>query len=1196
MTSSYVAESRDGGTLVAARDQATTVALAGAEDRAVRRAAQDLCRDLETVCGAHATISAQAAGARLVIGTIGVSPAIDEAIARGDLDVSALTAPGDGLRWEGFVIQAGPDAVYLAGADRRGTIFGIYDLCEAIGVSPWHWWGDVPVRRREHVTIVRGTRADWPSVRYRGIFLNDEEELDAWARSHTADRTIGPETYRRVFELLLRLKGNYLWPAMHVNAFNQDPANGRLAHAMGIVIGGSHCDMLLRSNEHEFDPWVAGQGEPVVYDYSLPGRNRGKLLEYWRGSIEQNRGFEVTWTVGMRGIHDYGFSTAAIDADGALSESEKHTARVRLLEQVIADQRALLAHELSDRADEVPQIFIPYKEVLPLYDAGLRVPDDVTIVWADDNFGYIRRFPSGEERERSGGHGLYYHSSYWSQPPRSYLATSSTPLALMRHELTKAWDHGIRRLWVDNVGGLKPLEIETEFFLRSAWEAGKESSTADVVGFVEQWAAKTFSGGHGPHIAHLYAEYYQLANQRKIEHLSANTFTQSGYGDEAGRRLDALHRLYVRTNEIHGALPADERDAFFQLIGIKIHLAYLTSAQFRYADRSTLAFDQGKVSAADHYLTLSRSFDSHKRAAVHYYNHTMSGGKWAHIFTPDEFPPPVMALYPAAKPALSIGAPGLGVLPWGDDVATEDPRLDFWPYGATTKWLEVFTTGAGGLKYQVAADDWIEVSALSGVIDTEARLSVSVPDAQARRGQSGTIVVRNLDDDTEVAVTVSVPSVPAPDPGFIGSVEADGYLSIDPSLPERRLDGASSSWATVPHLGRYDNSAAVARGDRDAVLEYDVHLVTAGAHLLELHRLPTLDATGRIRVAVSVDDAAPVVIESPTTDEYRGAWTTAVLDNVELLQARLPYLDAGRHTLRIQAVDPGVAVSKLVIYTGTRRSSNLGPQFSQHTARPTRSIPEPAPDLVDEQELARVARDIYRTDPDAVPPPPVVYAGHGFWDTDTTFKPNQAVAQETLAAPHSWTRDDGTKNVLEDLGAGVVVEEGGVLALEAEYALVNQASAWTTPSLDAEPVTWSHTQAETGGGSGLAVHIAERGLRWDDPVRAPGLHYSVEVTKQGSYHVWLLAKYDDRDDDSCWLAVDGTPLSLDAQYSGGNLYSFGTQQIWLWTLLSEVELRPGRHVLSILARKSGLRIDRLYLTTGDEVPPADADWSASSRH
>lgn len=1204
MSSSFIVDGLSEGVLVAERDRTTVVALDVAEDPAVERAVHDLCRDLAAVCGAQARLAETGDDPVLIVGTIGTSAAVDDAIARGDLDVAAIRDPEGRLRWEGFVIQAGPGVVYIAGADRRGTIYGIYDLCEAMGVSPWYWWGDVPVRAREHVVVARdAARADWPSVRYRGIFLNDEEELEAWARAHTSDDTIGPETYRRVFELLLRLKGNYLWPAMHVNAFNHDPANGRLAHAMGVVIGTSHCDMLLRSNEHEFEPWAAARAEQVAYDYSIPGRNRELLLDYWRGSIDQNRDYDVTWTVGMRGIHDYGFSTAAIDADDALDEAEKTAARVALLEQVITDQRALLTDALGDRGAEAPQIFIPYKEVLPLYDAGLRVPDDVTIVWANDNFGYVRRLPTARELERAGGHGLYYHSSYWSQPPRSYLATSSTPLALMRHELSKAWSRGVRRLWVDNVGGLKPLEIETEFFLRSAWEAGKESTTSDVVEFVRRWADTTFSGGLGDRIATLYATYYRLANQRKIEHLAANAFAQSGYGDEASRRVDALHDLFEEVVAIQEALPTDERDAFFQLVGIKIHLAYLVSAQFAYADRSTHAFDQGKAAAADHHLALSRVLDQHKRAAIHHYNHSMSGGRWSGIFTPEQFPPPVMALYPAAKPALSTGAAGLGVLVWGDDLPSERPRLELWPHGLDAKWIDVFTTGSAGLKFEVVADEWIDVAPSSGVVESETRLTVRLADPH-RRGASGTIVVRNLADDTEISVEVAVPSTPAAAPDFAGWLEADGHVTIDPARPDRRGDRASTTWTTVPHLGRDLDDAVVSVGDSrtavetrrpGAVLEYDLHLVTAGAHVLELYRLPTLDSTGRIRVAVSVDQHPSVVVESATTDEFRGDWTSAVLDNVERLRTRLPFLTAGEHTLRIHAVDPDVVLSKLVVHTRPRRPGNLGPQLSRHTRMAGRDRPDPSPSELDVAELAHVARTIYRTDAGSVPLPPVVYSGPGFWASDTTFKRNHTVEQVALAAPRSYVSPDGTKDVLATLAGGAVVEQDGVIALEAEYALVGDPGAWSTSSLDAVPVAWSHTQAETDGGTGLAMHVAERGLRWDDPVSAPGLHFALDVARAGTYHAWLLVKFDDRDDDSCWLAVDGAVQPVAAQHAGGDLYSFGTQQIWLWTALSDLELPAGRRVLSVLARKSGLRIDRIYLTTGDQLPPADAAWTPSPR-
>lgn len=517
------------------------------------------------------------------------------------------------MRWEAFLIQAVGEALYVVGTDRRGTVFGIYDLCEAMGVSPWYWFGDVPVRTRPEVRFRAEARhADWPGVAYRGIFINDEEELERWAQEHTGDDTIGPETYARLFELVLRLKGNYVWPAMHVNAFNLDPANGRLADDLGVVIGSSHCDMLLRSNEHEFEGWAAARPEPVAYDYSLPGRNRDELIEYWRGSVRQNGGYEVSWTVGMRGIHDTGFSTAAIDGDDSLTEVGRHRARVDLLGRVIADQRRLLIDELGDRGRDCLQLFIPYKEVLPLYDGGLELPDNVTVVWANDNFGYVRRYPTGAELDRPGGHGLYYHSSYWSVPPRSYLATSSTPLALMRAELTKAWDHGIRRLWVDNVGGLKPLELETEFFLRCAWQAGKETTTSDVAGFVATWFDANFSGGRGAEVGELYARYYRLNNQRKIEHLDGDAFSLTSDGDEAARRVRDLADIAARIASIAVELPIGERDAFLQLIGIKVHLAYLVAAQFAYADRSRLALAQGRPAAADAYTVRSKEYDGRR--------------------------------------------------------------------------------------------------------------------------------------------------------------------------------------------------------------------------------------------------------------------------------------------------------------------------------------------------------------------------------------------------------------------------------------------------------------------------------------------------------------------------------------------------------------------------------------------------------
>lgn len=484
-------------------------------------------------------------------------------------------------------------------------------------------------------------------MQYRGIFLNDEEELNAWAKLHTTDGTIGPATYRPVFELILRLKGNYIWPAMHVNAFNADPENGRLADEMGIVGGTSHCDMLLRSNQHEFDPWVEKKGYTgLLYDYSLE-ENRLKLQEYWRESVEQNAAYEVSFTLGMRGIHDSGFRTRAIDENAALSEEQKLEARVRLLEKVISDQREIIRSVLHhERPDEALQVFIPYKEVLPLYDAGLVLPEDITVMWTNDNFGHIRRYPSKQEQLRKGGHALYFHSSYWAPAPLSYLFINSIPLAQTGCELRKAYENGIRKIWVDNVGALKPLEQDMEYFLAFGWDAARpEALVHHIHEYLVRWFNEQFSGNFGEECARIYEAYAQITNVCKVDHFYRDAFSQTAYGDEAGRRVNRLKELYSRVCRVHDALPADERDAFFELLGMKVSVSYFINAAFYYADRSRQGYRQGKMQCADEYLHLSRRMMGCKRQMLDFYNHRMAGGKWKGILTPEAFPPPASCIY-----------------------------------------------------------------------------------------------------------------------------------------------------------------------------------------------------------------------------------------------------------------------------------------------------------------------------------------------------------------------------------------------------------------------------------------------------------------------------------------------------------------------------------------------------------------------
>lgn len=322
--------------------------LSGQENSAVQIAARNLAKDIEKVSAYEVVFrdieDMKNAGAEhmkkgIWIASMGICEQVWEWFPGKLPDTGHLKDADGNVRWEAFLHQLCEDVLYIIGSDKRGTVYGIYDLSEQIGISPWYFWADVPPKKNRHFSFPEDYfKVDWPSVPYRGIFLNDEEELEAWAKKHTGDGTIGPETYGKIYELILRLKGNYIWPAMHVNYFNENPENRRLAGEAGIVVGTSHCDMMMRSNQNEWKPWIAQKGyRDVKYDYSIPGENRRILQEYWRESAEMYRDYDASYTVGMRGIHDSGFVTERIDTDESLTVEEKQQEKVRLLGKVIAD-------------------------------------------------------------------------------------------------------------------------------------------------------------------------------------------------------------------------------------------------------------------------------------------------------------------------------------------------------------------------------------------------------------------------------------------------------------------------------------------------------------------------------------------------------------------------------------------------------------------------------------------------------------------------------------------------------------------------------------------------------------------------------------------------------------------------------------------------------------------------------------------
>lgn len=1198
------------------RNQSVMVYVSDTENSAVHLAVENVTRDIDRACGCKAVITKEIEQGSIVIGTLANNQSLLAHLLEKGVSLDKLKQEDGSYHWEAFLQEVVDGIFYIIGTDRRGTVFGIYDLCEAIGVSPWYYFADVPVKTKDAFHLpLDFSKADWPSVKYRGIFLNDEEELDEWAKLHTTDGTIGPATYQPIFELLLRLKANFIWPAMHVNYFNENPENAALADRMGIVVGTSHCDMLLRSNQNEWEPWLEEKGyTDAVYDYSIEGQNREMLEEYWRESVENNKNYEVCYTVGMRGIHDSGFHTQAIDEDQSMNEDEKTKARVSLLGEVIQNQRGIIKDVIGqEREQHSLQTFIPYKEVLNLYDRELELPDNVTLIWANDNFGHVRRYPNETERKRTGGNGLYYHNSYWAAPgtAMSYLFINSIPLAHTGNELKKSYESGIRKLWILNVGGLKPLEQDMEFFLRYGWEAGKDKAlTKNALQFTEHWINANFSGNHGAEAAELYEIFAQVTNVRKIEHMNSNVFSQTVLGDEAGRRLMKLEDIFRRGNNIIYRLPQGERDAFFQLFLMKIHASYYTNHEFYYADRSVLSYDRGNMQAADHYVELSKKMMDYKRSMLHFYNQKMSGGKWEGILTPESFPPPPTAMYPARKPALQISGSGMSIHLWN-----EDDVLHFSIYGRRQKWLEIGNLGEEKLPIRIEVTegaDFISISQKEGSIQTEKRILVSVNDPKKHAGKTGLITVQNLKEGTVHSVRVLIEEHVEVPQGFSGYIEADGYIAI-PTASYHHYSCETDTelkcgWVTVPGIGRYEGAAMMAWNSslrpldgevkKHPFIGYDILLKESGEFALELHRFLTLHSTGKIRFGIGINDAEPIIVESETRDEWMGNWKESVFNNGEKMVIKLPYLSAGKHVLNLYMVDHYVTISKMILYTDEPNiASNLGPITSWHNHIPVSEQEFECPD-VEWNEVERLCNELYKTKESEVPLPNVLYATRDFYKTvHNVFLKGVNIPQASLGKKRyaNHVNPDARKDIIKEFGTGKFLETNGVVAIEAEYVLENSENAYLTSSMDGTALSWSHLQAETNGRTGLAMHVSKPGILWEDPNLAPAMHYQMRIHTPGTYHIWLLLRHYNDQSDSCYLSLDGVVRPLSEQLGQGKFHTYNTAQLYYWCYISALELTMGDHLFSILARKSELRIDRIYMSMGEELPPADLIWKDSIR-
>ncbi|MCE8780523.1 glycosyl hydrolase 115 family protein [Bacteroides thetaiotaomicron] len=594
------------------------IACSGSEAPVVRTSLDLLSRDLQTVLSATAHIDTNTGN--IIVGTIGQSKLIEQA----GIDISALKN-----KKQAFMLAVSEDGkLVVAGSDSHGTAYGILEISRLLGVSPWEWWADVTPEKKEMFRLSSNFRElQSPSVEYRGIFINDED----WGLMPWSNKTyepsdvkgeIGPRTNERIFELLLRLRANTYWPAMHecTLPFFLTKGNREAAKKYGIFMGASHCEPMACNAAGEWK--IRGKG---AYDYV---NNSPAVYQFWENRVKEVAGQEILYTLGMRGVHD-----------GKMQGAKTVEEQKAVLNRVFVDQRGLLEKYVNKDVTQVPQVFIPYKEVLDIYHAGLQVPEDVTLMWCDDNYGYIRHFPTAEERARKGGNGVYYHVSYWGRP-HDHLWLSTMSPSLIYQQMKQAYDQGIQKIWILNVGDIKPAEYQIELFMDMAWNLDKVSSEG-VTAHLKHWLERELGTSCAKTVLPVMQEHYRLAHIRKPEFMGNTREEEKNpvyrvvkdlpwSEREINERLNAYSELSETVEKAASKVPAGRQSAYFELVKYPVQAATQMNRKLLYAQLARHDKEDWEKSDA--------AYDSIAALTQHY--NSLENGKWNRMmdFKPRKLP------------------------------------------------------------------------------------------------------------------------------------------------------------------------------------------------------------------------------------------------------------------------------------------------------------------------------------------------------------------------------------------------------------------------------------------------------------------------------------------------------------------------------------------------------------------------------
>ncbi|MDX3899271.1 MAG: glycosyl hydrolase 115 family protein [Sphingobium sp.] len=927
----------------------------GTSGTPVRKAAELLTRDLAQLSG-HAPVvtsnSKMARGTGVIVG-LASSPAIAALLRQNHLSTAAI----DG-KWETYgraVIPAPWDAkakaILIFGSDERGAVWGVVDLAREMGVSAWEWWADVKTRQVSRIAVAGGLRhSKEPSVKYRGFFLN-ADNLKLWAaRSYDqAAGGISPKTYERIFELMWRLKANMLWPAMNGGdpPFNSHLDNYERARDYAILRGTSHVEMLLRNNTMEWDPKTMGPYNWVT--------NKDRLSKYWRGAVEKWGGYDNLYTIGMRGADDF-----------PMEGAETPEGMADILQNVITEQRKILSETLKKPANQIPQVFTPYKEVAAAYNTGrIKLPKDVTIIWPDDNYGYLMQLSDKQERQNPGGAGVYYHTTFWGAPG-NYMLLASTDPALMWEEMDRSYHFGARNVWMLNVGNIKPNEYLTDFFLAMAFDKEAFAQAGSARAYLDQWASDNFGADRAREIADILWRYYRLAFNRNPEFMGFNTtfpetpvqqtrYNMSDFGDENARRADAYKAIMAKSKSLMAAVPEDRKAAFYELIDYTVNIGGNMNLRQLALDKS-IGYGLQRRASANVYAEEAGRAHREIVENVRRYNEDNAGGKWNGMMTdypqylPNYLPPAVPSWkMPTDWRRCGVQVDGGGFF---DDKGWWYPTLPTFnrELGDRSYHLDVFTEQPVDADWGATPDaPWIKVDKASGRFSAatktfEQRLNVSVDWSKAPQGKAeGLIKISCTAGQKPIDVHVRI-APPLTDKAA-SFIDAQGVVSIYAA----HADETSGAWQVLDGVGhtgadlRADldmapvdpaDAAALAKApkllyrfatlppDRDYSFPNYVVDEIATIRAVGLPVFPTTK-DGRLRIGVSVDGGKLQVLDFKVA--YYGAkWRENVLNNTAVAELHDLPLKPGSHHMEVYALDPGVVLDRFEIrFTGA--SEAYGP-------------------------------------------------------------------------------------------------------------------------------------------------------------------------------------------------------------------------------------------------------------------------------